>query len=116
MTDDDAVDLALLGELCEQLGGDVVSAIAESYAANSRQLLRIIADRGNDPVARRQAAHSLKGASGSVGLAGVARLCRDIETAFRDGGGDVAESLVARLPQAIEDGQALLRIHLAMAP
>lgn len=102
-----------IAELREQLGDDAVRAIADDYTANCSELLGVIGDPGNSAEIRMEAAHSLKGSSGSMGLAAVAQLCHEAERAFREGRLDAAEDIAARLPPAVEEAHAALLTRLA---
>ena len=58
---------------------------------------------GGDPVAARDAAHALKGASRSMGANRVGNLASDIQDSLDAGKLGTAETLVSALPDALEE-------------
>jgi CheY-like chemotaxis protein len=106
------LDLPLLATLREQLGDDTVRAIVTEYVSNSASLMAVIDDDGQDIKARYEAAHSLKGASGVLGLAEMRDICERIELGCREGRPESVAAQIAVLSTKLSEGVALLRQEL----
>lgn len=80
----------------EQVAGEVelldelIDVLKKSCAADLRLIKKGIAE--NDPAKIYSAAHSMKGASASLGIQGIVEIARDIEK--ESSGGTVAEAKV----------------------
>jgi len=109
------LDLKLFDSLRSQLGDEAVDGIVGEYQSSSRNLLTMLSDAALDLKSRREAAHSLKGASGVLGLTRLHRRCQGIELAFRDGLTEQAEGLIVGLSEMLAEGVALMRNHLGAA-
>ncbi len=104
------IDQALLGELREQLGDEVMRSIIEQFLDGNRDVIDILFDRAKTGTDRSDAAHSLKGSCASIGLAGAAALCRALELDFRDQRLEQADLILATLRPSIDQGlQVILR-------
>ena len=103
------LDQQLYSSLRAQLGDEVVEGIVGEYESSSANLLALLRDLSLDAKSRREAAHSLKGASGVLGLIRLHSLCQGIELALRDGLIDRADGLIAGLPDLVTEGVALMR-------
>ncbi len=101
--------LALFHTLREQLGDPAVASILGDYELSSRPLLQTLLDPTRDLKSRQEAAHSLKGASGVLGLGSLHALCLAVEQALRDGHLDEAAANAEKLPNQIAETLAMLR-------
>ncbi|OIQ98400.1 sensory/regulatory protein RpfC [mine drainage metagenome] len=101
--------LSLFHTLRGQLGDDAVASILEEYEQSSQPLLQTLLDPARDLKSRQEAAHSLKGASGVLGLGGLHALCLTVEQALRDGRLDDAAAAAAKLPLLIGETLSKLR-------
>jgi len=107
------LDFQLFDGLRQQLGDDVVFGIIAEYETSNGALTDTILDAKAEPVMRCEAAHSLKGASGVLGLMELRELCQAIETACRDNRPEEANRLAASLPEAIALGLHEMRKRIA---
>jgi HPt (histidine-containing phosphotransfer) domain-containing protein len=100
-----AIDPAVLDQVCEDTGGDggfVIEIIDEAIAdARERLITFSEAIRARDAERGRDAAHSLKGTSASVGALALADLAMTAERACRDGSITVASELIPELESAV---------------
>jgi len=103
------MDQQLFTSLRGQLGDDAVMGIVSEYESSSRNLLKMLQDSMLDAKSRREAAHSLKGASGVLGLTRLHRHCQNIELALRDGNISGAERQITGLPPMLASGVILMR-------
>jgi signal transduction histidine kinase/DNA-binding response OmpR family regulator len=78
---------------------DLLAKVAGIYLSNSRTLVESIksAVLSNDQAGLLQGVHALKSSSANMGATCLAEICRDIESAARDGNLDLACVLVERL-------------------
>ncbi|MDE2511028.1 MAG: response regulator, partial [Elusimicrobia bacterium] len=89
----------ILHELREMAGDEGYKQIREEFSRSTLKQLAAMhgaADAG-DREALRRFAHTLKGASGSLGAAGLESLCRDLEAALADPGATDFRPLIARM-------------------
>ena len=92
------LNAAVLDDLRDVLGGEVDWIIAlylEDAPRLIAQLERAVV--GNDPIALRVAAHTLKSSSANVGATTLSEAARDLEHGARDGTLAKPEALVARI-------------------
>ena len=92
------LNAAVLDDLRDVLGGEVDRIIAlylEDAPRLIAQLERAVV--GNDPIALRVAAHTLKSSSANVGATTLSAAARDLEHGARDGTLAKPEALVARI-------------------
>ena len=92
------LNAAVLDDLRDVLGGEVDRIIAlylEDAPRLIAQLERAVV--GNDPIALRVAAHTLKSSSANVGARTLSDAARELEHGARDGTLDKPEALVARI-------------------
>ena len=92
------LNAAVLDDLRDVLGGEVDRIIAlylEDAPRLIAQLERAVV--GNDPIALRVAAHTLKSSSANVGATTLSDAARDLEHGARDGTLAKPEALVARI-------------------
>ena len=92
------LNAAVLNDLRDVLGGEVDRIIAlylEDAPRLIAQLERAVV--GNDPIALRVAAHTLKSSSANVGATTLSEAARDLEHGARDGTLAKPEALVARI-------------------
>ena len=92
------LNAAVLDDLRDVLGGEVDRIIAlylEDAPRLIAQLERAVV--GNDPIALRVAAHTLKSSSANVGATTLSEAARDLEHGARDGTLAKPEALVARI-------------------
>ena len=86
------LDRAVVDELRTATGGDdeFVLDLVATYVEEARANLDGLeaAARANDPAAMVRPAHTLKSSSASIGAMRLASICRDIETAGREGRSD----------------------------
>ncbi len=92
------LDDSVLDELREVLG-DEVDKIVQVYLEDAPRLIAQLerAAVGNDPIALRVAAHTLKSSSANVGARTLSDAARDLEHGARDGTLGQPETLVARI-------------------
>ncbi len=92
------LDDSVLDELREVLG-DEVDKIVQVYLEDAPRLIAQLerAAVGNDPIALRVAAHTLKSSSANVGARTLSDAARDLEHGARDGTLGQPEALVARI-------------------
>lgn len=108
------IDDAVLDGLADDLGPDSVARLVELYLKDCQQRIATIragSETGNLDAVRREA-HSLKSASGNLGVATVALLSRDIEQACREGRSEKVPGLVAALDTALDRACAALKDRL----
>ena len=86
---------------------ELVDDYETSTAATLDVLTRVLGD--GDGFAVERAAHSLKSSSASMGATTLADLCRDVETAGRDGDFDTARARAADIAALRDDVIAALR-------
>lgn len=93
------------------MGDDIVDEMIPEYFATAHGLLAELAAAITMRDGKRlvEAAHSLSSCSAHVGLMGVHRLCKAVETAIRGGRLDDALGLADQLPAAYARGRAWLR-------
>ncbi len=115
------LDESVIGDLETQMGAEIVASLVVDYALNARELLaQLLAARaaGADQDWIR-AAHSLKSAAASMGLAQTFRAARDLEFAGEFGDFVTAGHICDRLGAHIEVGISALEQryanHLAAA-
>ncbi len=92
------LNASVLDDLRDVLGGEVDKIIAlylEDAPRLIAQLERAVV--GNDPIALRVAAHTLKSSSANVGATTLSEAARDLEHGARDGTLAKPEALVARI-------------------
>ena len=95
-----ALDLALLAS--QTLGDrELEGELFALFEIQAERLFEVIA-RSEDPAARAEAAHSLKGGAAGVGAVSVMRFAGEIELMMRDGDEDPSTA-VAELRQALHD-------------
>ncbi|WP_050750607.1 hybrid sensor histidine kinase/response regulator [Paramagnetospirillum magneticum] len=104
-------DRAALVTLSERIGDDGLVEIIGDYRTVSQSLAEAIvrAATMRDGQALGEAAHSLSGCSGQLGLNGISGLCRAVEGALREGRLDDALAMAAQIPAAHARGLAFLR-------
>ncbi len=94
----------------------VVTELIDNFLATARERIgsiRRALDRADGP-ALQSAAHSLKGSSGTLGAAGMAEICADLETRGRDEDlGDNAEAAARKLEQEFDQVHRAFRRQLA---
>lgn len=101
MTSPDVIDLTALDQILEDAGGDAdfVAEIIDDFLGNSRVLLDEVAaalESGNAGGAR-NAAHTLKGTSGSLGARALSALAAEAESGSLAGNLDQIANLLPRL-------------------
>jgi len=108
---------AVLDELREVLGGEVDKIIAV-YLEDSPRLIAQLerAAVGNDPIALRVAAHTLKSSSANVGATTLSEAARQLEEGARDGTLASPEAQVARIVSEFAQVRGALQAKLPMAP
>lgn len=79
----------------EELLQELLTIFKDSSASDMEALLQAVA--GEDPVAARSAAHSIKGAAASLGLEAVRDVAMAIEKDSREGALDVARQELSNL-------------------
>ena len=107
------LDGGVLGELREVLGPEVDRIVAVYLEDSPRliaQLERAVA--GNDPIALRVAAHTLKSSSANVGAITLAEAARDLEHGARDGTLSNPGTAVARIVGEFAQVRAALQATL----
>ncbi len=107
------LDLKMFDALRGQLGDEVVHSIVSEYAQNSQRLLSVVQDRDLPFKSRQEAAHSLKGASGLLGLSAIHARCQEIELACRDEILADVDRLSGDLGGLLQTGCALLESRLS---
>ena len=92
------ISSSVLDELRDVLGSEVDKIIA-AYLEDTPRLIAQLerAVVGNDPIALRVAAHTLKSSSANVGATTLSEAARDLEHGARDGTLAKPEALVARI-------------------
>ena len=107
------LNAAVLDELREVLGSEVDKIIAV-YLEDSPRLIAQLerAAVGNDPIALRVAAHTLKSSSANVGATTLSEAARDLEHGARDGTLANPEALVARIVTEFAQVRSALRSKL----
>jgi two-component system, sensor histidine kinase and response regulator len=112
----ESIDWTTIDETCD---GDTEFAVelAATFAVSSEQSLTQIRDAlasGDLPAAQR-AAHSLKGASGSIGATLARALAADLEYAAKEGNASSSALLFEALRQEIERANQVLNHRLKAA-
>ena len=115
----EAVDRDALDTLRESLGDEsVIERIINLYLGELEPRMEAsraaIADRDAD--AAREAAHSLRGSSATLGAARLAELCERLETSARQGDLGPAPGLLEQLEPAARETETVLRGQLPRAP
>ena len=107
------LNAGVLDELREVLGSEV-DKIIEVYLEDSPRLIAQLerAAVGNDPIALRVAAHTLKSSSANVGATTLSEAARDLEHGARDGTLASPEALVARIVTEFAQVRSALRSKL----
>ena len=107
---DTPLDLAVLGILESQMGPELTGELAHDFVASSAELEQALlrAYGAGDAGACADAAHTLKGAAGSLGLRYVFRLALAIEVGCRQGGVAPVAGSVEALPGHLAEARALL--------
>jgi len=103
----DLEQLQALGEMDEGPGALQLRLLYDVFAGDARHALERMRElwrRGDLPSLAREA-HRLKGSSGTIGAAGFARGCRDIEFCAKQGGKDLTD----RIDHAQRQLEATLR-------
>ncbi|HVI52019.1 MAG TPA: response regulator [Candidatus Sulfotelmatobacter sp.] len=108
------MDPQLFTSLRDQLGDDAVLGIVNEYESSSANLLKMLQDGMLDAKSRREAAHSLKGASGVLGLVRLHRHCQGIELALRDNRTQEASNQIVTLPGMLAEG--ILEMRQILTP
>ena len=103
---DAAIDLAILDELLETVGGDesFLAELLTSYLSDSPPLLEEMerSAAAGDATSLRRAAHTMKSTSASLGAMRLSGICRDIEAAAIAG-----EAPAARVAEAAAEYRAV---------
>ncbi|WP_462379117.1 Hpt domain-containing protein [Pseudomonas sp. Marseille-QA0892] len=89
--DDDV--MATLADVME----DEYPVLLETFLTDSEERIRMLLDAAGDLEALRRAAHSFKGSSSNMGAALLADLCRQLETASRQGDADATAPLIEQI-------------------
>ncbi len=107
------LNAGVLDELREVLGSEVDKIIA-LYLEDTPRLIAQLerAAVGNDPIALRVAAHTLKSSSANVGATTLSEAARDLENGARDGTLAKPEELVARIVTEFAQVRSALRSTL----
>ena len=107
------INASVLDELREVLGGEVDKIIAV-YLEDAPRLIAQLerAAVGNDPIALRVAAHTLKSSSANVGATTLADAARDLEHGARDGTLTQPATAVARIVGEFAQVRAALQAQL----
>ena len=108
------INASVLDELREVLGSEVDKIVAV-YLEDAPRLIAQLerAAVGNDPIALRVAAHTLKSSSANVGATTLADAARDLETGARDGTLTQPATAVARIVGEFAQVRAALQAQLA---
>lgn len=104
---DAVVDRAVIAELGETLGEEVVKELIETFLQDVPKQVAAIEAAGSAPVLSR-AAHRLKGGSMSLGLLEVTELCVRLEDAARSGQMDRISAEIAAVRGAVARAVAVL--------
>jgi len=100
-------------EVIAELGDDpaLLRDLIEMWTEEARECMEQLAAglAAPDLDAIQRAAHKLKGASLSVGAAGVGNLCADLERIAADGDAATATALAERLDEAVQSAERELR-------
>jgi len=102
------IDPARLAGLKRDAGDDAVTELVQTFAGELAGWLRTIADAADGETLRR-AAHSLRGASSSLGAVALAARCTFIEERARGGAVDEARAAARELAPLCERTLAELR-------
>ena len=98
------------------VGGDpkLLNELISVYVGEAKSVIRTLdrTSKENDLKSLRRAAHTLKGASLSVGALVTSRCAGDLEQAVVDGNDDLALSLVDAVKQAAGDAVAAIEHHI----
>ena len=106
---------SILDELREVLGGEVDKIIAVYLEDTPRLIAQLErAALGNDPIALRVAAHTLKSSSANVGAITLSDAARTLEEGARDGSLEKPETLVARIVTEFAQVRSALQSKLPM--
>ncbi len=113
-TQEGPLDLDVLDELTEILGGDIAKLI-ETYLADAPQLIARLEAAAAEPDYKQlyQAAHALKSSSANLGAMGLSAAARRIELGGRAGELDRPAVAVALLAREFERVRAALNARLA---
>jgi two-component system, sensor histidine kinase and response regulator len=109
--DGDVLDQAIIGEMRSHYGREAWVELLELFITDSHTLVSKIGDAvaGRDPIALRDAVHSLRGSAGTFGAARVVELCAQLEALdVADDPGGVSER-AADLERALEQTVVALR-------
>jgi PAS domain S-box-containing protein len=107
-------ELARLPNVGAEAVRELVHVFLDDAAERRAALEAAIAEEELAVVARE--AHALRGASGGVGAAELARLCRDAEMAARRGDLPAARSAVAALDRTLAGARDALRAEFGVTP
>ena len=113
-TQEGPLDLDVLDELTEILGGDIAKLI-ETYLADAPQLIARLEAAAAEPDYKQlyQAAHALKSSSANLGAMGLSAAARRIELGGRAGELDRPAVAVALLAREFERVRTALNARLA---
>ncbi|TWA86324.1 PAS domain S-box-containing protein [Azospirillum brasilense] len=110
------LDLAMLRQLCDDLGEDVCVRLAVAFLdelPERMSLLRAAGEPGGDCAGVAADAQALVAPAASLGLVRLASACRALGAALRAGRRDEAAGLIASVLDAAEEGAEALRGVLA---
>ncbi len=109
------LNTAILDELRDVLGGEVDKIIAVYLEDTPRLIAQLErAALGNDPIALRVAAHTLKSSSANVGAITLSDAARTLEEGARDGSLEKPETMVARIVTEFAQVRSALQSKLPM--
>ncbi len=107
---------SILDELRDVLGGEVDKIIAVYLEDTPRLIAQLErAALGNDPIALRVAAHTLKSSSANVGAMTLSDASRTLEEGARDGSLEKPEALVARIVTEFAQVRSALQSKLPLS-
>jgi signal transduction histidine kinase/ActR/RegA family two-component response regulator/HPt (histidine-containing phosphotransfer) domain-containing protein len=96
------LEQGVVESLRQQMGEDILTDIILEFVSNAHRLAGVVVNPQQSAADRIAAAHSLKGASGLLGLRRLNILCLSVEMAGREGRLAELERLAAGLPLQIE--------------
>ncbi len=109
MIDQYEIDESALDQLLADTGGEAafIVEIIDDYLADARSLLVVLADSiaAGDATAARDAAHSMKGTSASIGARALSKLSAGIEMLCREGDLGEANALRSQLGEAFAQAE-----------
>lgn len=108
------VDVAVLGNLEETLGAEIVTELVETYDSDARELMAALeaaAHRG-DATALARAAHTLKSISAALGAVTLNAICAQLEISGREGVVERATPLVERAGRELVHVRDALTAHV----